>query len=93
MRQDARYTRGSCGSAALPASGWHTADNPQGTSAGYPGPDAKIELAGLHPGGMTQEAEPEIFRFLHAKSPEPVIGYGGVKGIFAYYKAVHDFGF
>nr|WP_319376497.1 hypothetical protein [uncultured Methanoregula sp.] len=42
---------------------------------------------------MTQDAEPEIFRFLHAKSPEPVIGYGGVKGIFAYYKAVHDFGF
>jgi hypothetical protein len=92
MRRHARYTGGGCGTAAFPAPGGYTADEPYGSSAEHPGPDAKVDLAGLIPGGMTQGPEPGVARFLHTSSPEPVIGYGGTKGILAYYQAVLYFG-
>jgi hypothetical protein len=91
MRQIAQYTEGSCGSAAHPP-GCQTADKDYSLSTSNPGQDAKVDLACLHPGGMTQYAEPGVSRFLHDSSPEPAIGYGGTKGIFAYYLAVLHFG-
>jgi hypothetical protein len=70
----------------------YLADGLEYPPAEYPGNEAKVDPASLHPGGMTQDAEPGIARFLPASSPEPVIGYGGRKGIFAYYQAVLHFG-
>ena len=75
-----------------PRAGRYTADELRGSPAGYPGQDAKVDPASLLPGGVTQDAEPGISRFLHASSPEPVFGYGGMKGISAYYRAVLFFG-
>jgi hypothetical protein len=92
MRQIARYTQGGCGCAAPPGPERYPASELQGSPAGYPGQDAKVDLASLLPGGMTKGSEPGISRFLHAGSPEPVIGYGGAKGISAYYRAVLYFG-
>jgi hypothetical protein len=92
MRRNARYTGGDCGSSALPAPGWNPVNESQGLFAGYPGPDAKVDLASLHPGGMTKGPETGLSRFLHAGSPEPVIGYGGTKGMIAYYHEVLHFG-
>jgi hypothetical protein len=92
MRRNARYTEGGCGSAALPAPGWNPANESHDLFTGFAGKDAKVDLTSLHPGGMTQEAQPGIAPFLHAGSPEPVIGYGGMKGISAYYQAVLHFG-
>jgi hypothetical protein len=92
MRHIARYTEGGCSTAAPPAPERYLADGLEYPPAAYPGPEAKVDLASLHPGGMTQDAEPEIARFLHASGPEPAIGYGGTKGIFAYYQAVLHFG-
>jgi hypothetical protein len=37
---------------------------------------------------MTKAAHPEFSGFLHTRSPEPVIGYGAVKGLPEYYRAV-----
>jgi hypothetical protein len=92
MRHIGWYTEGRCGGAAFPAPERYAAGELRGSSADYPGADAKLDLASLLPGGMTQDAEPGISRFLHASSPEPVIGYGGTRGIFAYYQAVLHFG-
>lgn len=92
MRQIARYTQGDCGSAALTPPGWSPADEFSDSSAGFAGKDAKVDPASLHPGGMTQDAEWGVDPFLHAGSPEPVIGYGGMKGISAYYQSVLHFG-
>ncbi|MFA5294973.1 MAG: hypothetical protein WC382_05615 [Methanoregulaceae archaeon] len=92
MRQIARYTGRDCGSAALSAPGVPTAGELDGSPARYPCKDAKDDCASLLPGGMTPDAEPGVSWFLHASSPEPVIGYGGVKGIFAYYQSVLYFG-
>jgi hypothetical protein len=92
MRHSARHTEGGCGSAAPPAPDLNIADGAEYPPAECPGKDAKVDLASLHPGGMTQDAEPAIARFLHASGPEPAIGYGGAKGILAYYQAVLHFG-
>jgi hypothetical protein len=92
MRQIARYSEEGCSIAAPLAPEQYAADGIACPSVAYPGPEAKVDLASLHPGGMTQDAEPGISRFLHAGSPEPVIGYGGTKGIVAYYQAVLHFG-
>jgi hypothetical protein len=92
MRHIAPYTEGGCGFAALPEPERYAAGGQRGPSADYPGQHAKLDLASLLPGGMTQDAEPGISRFLHASSPEPVIGYGGTRGIFAYYQADLHFG-
>jgi hypothetical protein len=92
MRHSARYTEGGCGSAAPPEPDLYIARGSEYPPAAYPGFDVKVDLASLLPGGMTQDAEPGISRFLHAGSPEPVIGYGGTKGMFAYYQAVLHFG-
>jgi hypothetical protein len=92
MRQIARYSKGGCGSAALPAPEQSPADGIACPPAESPGLETKVDLASLHPGGMTQDAEPGIARFLHAGSPELVIGYGGMKGILAYYRAVLHYG-
>jgi hypothetical protein len=67
-------------------------DESDGLFAGFAGKDAKVDPANLLPGGMTQDAQAGIAPFLHAGSPEPVIGYGGMKGISAYYQAVLHFG-
>ena len=91
MRHSARYTKGGCSIAAPPAPDLHIADGYGYPPAAYPGSERKVDLASLHPGGMTKGPEPGA-RFLHASSPEPVIGYCGMKGIFAYYKAVLHFG-
>jgi hypothetical protein len=88
MRHSARYTGGGCGSAALPVPDQYIAGGANYPPAVYPGKDAKVDLASLHPGGMTQGPEPGIARFLHASGPEPAIGYGGSRGILAYYQAV-----
>jgi hypothetical protein len=88
MRHNARYMEGGCSSAAPPAPDLFIADGANDPPAVYPGRDVKVDLASLHPGGMTQDAEPGIARFLHASGPEPAIGYGGSKGIFAYYQEV-----
>ena len=92
MRHNARYTVGGCGSAAPTAPELYSADGLGYPPAEYPGPEVKVDLASLHPGGMTQDAEPGISRFLPASSPEPAIGYGGAKGILSYYHAVLHFG-
>lgn len=75
MRYNARYKTGWCGSAASPG--------PECS-----GKDWKVDLISLLPGGETLDAEPVSDRFLHDGSPEPVNGFGGTKGIFAYYAAV-----
>jgi hypothetical protein len=92
MRRNARYTGGGCGSTALPAPAWNPANESHGLFAGYSGPDAKVDLASLLPGGMTQGPEPGLSRFLHPGGPEPVIEYGRMKGMVAYYQAVLHFG-
>ncbi|MFA4877832.1 MAG: hypothetical protein WC586_10485 [Methanoregula sp.] len=92
MRQIAQDTKRCCGIAALPAPEGQTADRLCRLSANYPRTDTKVDLASLHPGGMTQYAETGVSLFLHDSSPEPVIGYGGAKGIFAYYQAVLHYG-
>jgi hypothetical protein len=92
MRHNARYTEGSYGSAAFLARDPYSADGFEYPHAEYPGPEANVDLANLHPGGMTHEIEPGIARFLQTSSPEPVIGYCGMKGIFMYYLAVLHFG-
>jgi hypothetical protein len=92
MRHIARYTERSCSNAALPAPEMYLADGLEYPPAEYPGTEAKVDLASLHPGGMTKGPEPGIARFLPASSPEPVIGNGGRKGLFAYYQAVLYFG-
>jgi len=91
MRHIARYSVGGCSMAELPAPEISTNGGLYYPPVEYAGPEAKVDLAILLPGGMTQDAEPGISR-LHASSPEPVIGYGGTKGIFAYYRAVLHFG-
>jgi hypothetical protein len=88
MQQVITYRPGSTpprGSARIPVSAlrMRVAQKPCGTD---------VEFTCLHPGGMTQDAEPGVSRFLHASSPEPVIGYGGTKGVLAYYRAVLHFG-
>jgi hypothetical protein len=92
MRQIARYTDGGYGCAAPPGPGGYPADELRGSPAGDPGQDAKVDPVSLPPGGVTQDAGPGNSRFLHASSPEPVFGYGGMKGISAYYQAVLYFG-
>ena len=77
MRQIVRYTQGGYGHAAPPLPERYPADELHGLPAGYCGKDAKVDLAILLPGGMTQDAEPGVIRFLHAGCPEPVIGLGG----------------
>jgi hypothetical protein len=91
MRQTAHYIEGICNSAA-PPQGWLTADKYHSLPVSNPCPDAKADLASLYTGGMTQYADPGVARYLHDSSPEPAIGYGGTKGIFAYYLAVLHFG-
>jgi hypothetical protein len=88
MQQVITYRPGNApplGSSRIPVSAlrMRVTQKPSGTD---------VELTCLLPGGMTQDAEPGVSRFLHAGSPEPVIGYGGTKGILAYYPAVLHFG-
>jgi hypothetical protein len=87
MRYNARHERWRCSAAALPARESAGFDGPDASSSDT-GQDAKVDLTSLHPGGVTQDVEPGITRFQFARSPEPVIGYGGMKGILAYYQAV-----
>ena len=82
MRYIARYERRRCSTAALPGQ----------DPAGDPGHVTNVELTSLLPGGVTQDVGPEISRPQFASCPEPVIGYGGTKGILAYYQAVLLFG-
>jgi hypothetical protein len=92
MRHIARYRERSCSNAALPPPEMYPADGLEYPPARYPGIEAKVDLASLHPGGMTNGPRPGIARSLPACSPEPVIGNGGSKGIVAYYQAVLYFG-
>jgi hypothetical protein len=90
MRYNARHERG-C-SIAIPGGESAGFGRPDASSSGYPGHDPKVELTSLLPGGVTQDAESGSTRFRYTSSPEPVIGYGGMKGILAYYQAVLYFG-
>jgi hypothetical protein len=54
MRHITWYTRGGFGSLTLPAPGWYAADESVDSLFGYPGHDAKVDLASLRPGGMTK---------------------------------------
>lgn len=56
------------------------------------GPNVKVELASLFPGGQTHGAGSVRNGSGDTSSPEPVIGYGATKGIDAYYRAILQFG-
>jgi hypothetical protein len=83
MRHSARYKTWGRSSTAAPPPDLYIADRTDYLPAAYSGQDTKVDLASLFPGGMTQDAEPGVFRLLHASSPEPVIGHGGTKAMIA----------
>jgi len=87
MRDFAGYQNEGCGTFASARPGMQ---GPMGSTED-PGTAMKVDLTSLLPGGMTQDAYAGLFRALHAGSPEPVIGYGGMKGIAGYYRAVRFF--
>jgi len=81
MRTIARYLSGWDGIAAPPAPEYLFASGLGCPGAGFPGTGTKVDLASLLPGGVTHGAKAGLFRSLHARSPEPVNGFGTAKGI------------
>ena len=92
MRTIARSEQGTGNAAGLPApgpSGQPGWDTPSAEGTGFV---KKHENTSLSLGGMTLDAEPGAAWLLHAGSPEPAVGFGAAKGLYAYYAAVRYFG-